>query len=356
VSTPSSSPPTQDARQSPAIRDGIPPSQALPECCPCPHCNRRFTGSSRKSNMSRHIRTKHGVPGSRAQEYFCSSQGCGKMFRRSDAKLNHERKEHPGLGRLSAVPRKPSNQAASCSPGMSTAQHTIPNQGGGTDNRIASGATKVIRRYRPKIARYFRDNDVSAPLTSMSMTARLQELSRQPSPSQRNPDEAINDMKPEDDIEEDATTMRRSLYCDGRTGMDEIRRQVLEGLSEAADLTYCPNCSDSQNDKNRCSNHQSFYSVRFNVTWGLRGFLQSQFGTRVPRIGSLVALTGSALYAQATTCSDYLQTTWPCSGAFFLSTLQTAVDSGGNLNDQKSGNSTGKASLPLLTPHFTTIA
>lgn len=34
------------------------------------------------------------------------------MFRRNDAKLNHERKEHPELGRLSAVRRKPLNQAA----------------------------------------------------------------------------------------------------------------------------------------------------------------------------------------------------------------------------------------------------
>ena len=267
-------------------------------------------------------------------------------------------------------------------------QHTTPNQGGGPDNRIASGAIGLIRRYRPKIARYFRDNAVSAPLTPMSMTARLQELSKQLSltekldlfgrvaSSRRDPDEAINDMQPEDDIEEYldnlapirdflvsgeafqnlATAMRRSLYCDDRTGMDEIRRQVLEGLSEATDLAYCLNCSDSQNDRKRCSNHQSFYSVRFNVMWGLQGFLQSQFGNRAPRIGSLVALTGSALYAQATTCSDYLQTTWPRSGAFFLSTLQTAVDSGGNLDNQKNGSSTGKASLPLLTPYIITIA
>ena len=273
-------------------------------------------------------------------------------------------------------------------------QHTTPNQGGGTDNRIASGAIKLICRCRPKIARYFRDNVVSAPLTSMSMTARLQELSRQLSltgkldlfgrlaPSRRGPDEAINNMQPEGDIEDNAndgeyldnltwirdflmsgeafqnlaTAMRRSLYCDDRTGMDEIRRQVLEVLSEAANLTYCPNCLDSQNDRKRCSNHQSFYSARFNVAWSLRGFLQSQFGNRAPRIGSLVALTGSALYAQATTCFDYLQTTWPRSGAFFLSTLQTAVDSGGNLDNQKNGNSTGKASFPLLTSYITTIA
>ena len=44
------------------------------------------------------------------------------MFRRSDAKLNHERKEHPGLGRLSAVPRRPFDQAATRGLDMSTPQ------------------------------------------------------------------------------------------------------------------------------------------------------------------------------------------------------------------------------------------
>lgn len=78
-----------------------------PAAVTCPHCNQIFTGTLRKSNMSRHIRTKHGAPGTRAREYLCSSRVCGKTFRRSDAKLNHERKEHPELGRLSAVTRRP---------------------------------------------------------------------------------------------------------------------------------------------------------------------------------------------------------------------------------------------------------
>ena len=81
---------------------------AIPsERCPYPDCSRTFRGSSRKGNMSRHILTKHGPSGGVAGEYPCSSIGCGKMFRRNDAKLNHERKEHPELGRLAAVPRNP---------------------------------------------------------------------------------------------------------------------------------------------------------------------------------------------------------------------------------------------------------
>jgi uncharacterized C2H2 Zn-finger protein len=78
-----------------------------PAALPCPHCGRKFTGDSKKGNMSRHIRTKHSVPGRLALEYSCTSVGCGKFFWRNDAKLNHERKEHPELGRMSAVPKKP---------------------------------------------------------------------------------------------------------------------------------------------------------------------------------------------------------------------------------------------------------
>jgi hypothetical protein len=269
-------------------------------------------------------------------------------------------------------------------------QHKQPHQAGGTDGRIASGAAKLIRRYRPKIARYFRDHAVSAPLTSKSMAVRLQELSKQlslaeklglfekTSSGRKDPNNVIGDVKLENGIEDDcengdeseyladlapirdflvsgkafqnlATAMRRSFYCDDRTGMDQITSQVLKGLAWA-DPTFCQNCSGSQDDGKRCGNHRSIYSVRFNVTWGLQDFLQSQFGNRVPRVGSLVALTGSALYAQATTCSDYLQTTWPRSGSFFLSTLQTTIDYGNKMGEKEHRRNRGKAFCPLYTP------
>ena len=77
------------------------PAAITSERCPYPDCGRTFVGLSRKGNMLRHIRTRHGAP-----KYLCSSVGCGKMFRRNDAKLNHERKKHPELGRMSAVPKK----------------------------------------------------------------------------------------------------------------------------------------------------------------------------------------------------------------------------------------------------------
>jgi hypothetical protein len=77
------------------------------ESCPYPDCNRTFGGSSRKGNMSRHIRTKHGVSGRVAREFPCASVECAKTFKRKDARLNHERKVHPELGRMSAVSGKP---------------------------------------------------------------------------------------------------------------------------------------------------------------------------------------------------------------------------------------------------------
>ena len=55
--------------------------------------------------------------------------------------------------------------------------------------------------------------------------------------------------------------------------------------------------------------------------------MQSQFGEYLPRIGSLVTLTGSALHTQATTCPAHLQKTWPNSGQSFLFALRAALDS-----------------------------
>ena len=76
------------------------------EPCPYPDCNRTFGGSSRKGNMSRHMQSKHGISGRVAREFPCVSVGCAKTFKRKDARLNHERKAHPELGQISAVPRK----------------------------------------------------------------------------------------------------------------------------------------------------------------------------------------------------------------------------------------------------------
>ena len=262
-------------------------------------------------------------------------------------------------------------------------QHKQPHQAMATDNRrIASGATKLIRRYRPKIARYFRNHAVSAPSNTKSMAERLQGLGKQLSLTEKlglfekvasgrtDADNALDDECDDGDegeymadiapirdflvsgkaFQDLAIAMRRSLYCDDRTSMDRIAYQILERLSEAGSAP-CPGCSGSKDDSEACSDHRPIYSVRFRVSWGLQEFLKSQFGNRAPRIGSLVALTGSALYAQATTCSEYLRTNWPRSGSFLLSMLQKTIDSSKGMGSKEHRDNTGEQGhLNFLTP------
>lgn len=243
-----------------------------------------------------------------------------------------------------------------------------------------------------------------APNATQSMAARLQDLSKQLSLAEKlslfdkliavrkYPDEylgdSLSDEENEDDLNEGeylanlghirdflflgepfkhlATAIRQTLYYDDRTKMAEIRRSILEGLSLAVrnNCQNCPSWSSHYNylrhpthpeNKKRSDNH-SFYSVSFNVEWDLLGFLRSQFDDRIPLLGSLVVLTGSALYAQATTCSDYLQNIWPHSGALFLSTLQTAVKSSPTTGIQSNTRqAVGKSiTFPLSVVHFPT--
>jgi hypothetical protein len=256
-------------------------------------------------------------------------------------------------------------------------QHKQPHQVCGANRRIASGAIKLIREYQPIIARYVHHHVVSPLLTSRSMAVRLQPLGKQTFLTENfglyekvaldrrggieecdDDDEGVYlaDLAPIRDFlvsgkafQNLAVAMRRSLYYDDRIGMGLIKDQILEELSRA-DPTSCRNCSDSQNDTNGCSDHRLVYDVRFNVKWSLQEFLRSQFENSVPLIGSLIALTGSALYAQATTCSNYLQTTWPRSGSFFLSTLQTTIDSSNTMGEREPRRITGKAYSPFYVP------
>lgn len=127
--------------------------------------------------------------------------------------------------------------------------------------------------------------------------------------------------------------MKQSFYHDDRRKMAEIHHLVLQQLSHATP-TYQANCSKDRHNSgqyidsagSRPGLHTDWYLVHFRVHWDLLGFLKSQFNDRVPDLSSLVALTGTALYAEATTCSNYLQKNWPNSGMLFLATLQTVVE------------------------------
>jgi hypothetical protein len=53
-------------------------------------------------------------------------------------------------------------------------------------------------------------------------------------------------------------------------------------------------------------------------------FMRSQYDT-IPPVASIVVLTGSVLYAQATTCGEYVQNNWPTSGPFLLRLLDETL-------------------------------
>lgn len=75
------------------------------------------------------------------------------------------------------------------------------------------------------------------------------------------------------------------------------------------------------------------FSASFNMQWNLREFMKEQFGDVCKRpVGSVIALTGTATRAQATTVEQYLNRYWPDSGPVLLECLQNSLDSDEEMN------------------------
>ena len=91
--------------------------------------------------------------------------------------------------------------------------------------------------------------------------------------------------------------------------MEEIKLSLLQGL-------------ELQENK-KC---HAFYKVE----WPLGAFIRSQNMDADTPIGRVVTITGSAVDCRATTCEEYLSTTWPSRGLRFLDLLQYALDSTDN--------------------------
>ncbi|EPE31811.1 hypothetical protein GLAREA_11893 [Glarea lozoyensis ATCC 20868] len=68
-------------------------------------------------------------------------------------------------------------------------------------------------------------------------------------------------------------------------------------------------------------------NIRLDIDWNLRKFMATQYGAdKCPKIGSIVAVTGSPLYCEATTCREYVSRNWPEVGPSLLSRLQDTFD------------------------------
>jgi hypothetical protein len=213
---------------------------------------------------------------------------------------------------------------------------------------ILAGATKLVQRYRCQIARYFRENVSSARITGTSLDTLLHGLGNPLSLPERlglsarlaashedftsaackypDDDEIMDDVDSEDEeeellanveavrkmlVENDAfcllaLELRRTLYNDDRSEMESIKTVMME------DSLLGPGSGS----------HQASFSMH----WPMADFMRGQYGEDIPRIGSVVVITGATLYAQATTCSEYVVATWPNTGAFFLTLLEAILN------------------------------
>jgi hypothetical protein len=63
------------------------------------------------------------------------------------------------------------------------------------------------------------------------------------------------------------------------------------------------------------------YYCSFDMDWSLAEYMRLQYGERFPGVGAVIVITGSALYAQATTCEKYIQQTWPKSEILLVQEL-----------------------------------
>ena len=76
--------------------------------------------------------------------------------------------------------------------------------------------------------------------------------------------------------------------------------------------------------RNRGSCHASV-----TMQWDVLNFMESQYhGNDSPNksIGAVITISGSALHAQAATCSEYVRQNWPSHGLEVLNAIQDAVD------------------------------
>jgi hypothetical protein len=197
---------------------------------------------------------------------------------------------------------------------------------GGPNRDILAGATNLVRPYKPCIARYFRDNVSTVPVTATLLDILLHSLGSQLSLPERlelsprlaasHEDSILSGLEDRDDDEimEDAESqdeedalfanlelvrntfvnndafrvlllkLRRTLYDDDRSEMERIKTVMME---------------DSLLGSGSGSHQASFI-----MHWPMADFMRSQYGEEIPRIGSVVVIIGSTLYAQATTCAE----------------------------------------------------
>lgn len=71
------------------------------------------------------------------------------------------------------------------------------------------------------------------------------------------------------------------------------------------------------------------YCTSLKIQWDILGFMEDQYRDHdFPNasLGQVITISGSAQYAQAATCSEYIRQNWPAHGSEILDALQDALD------------------------------
>ena len=100
-------------------------------------------------------------------------------------------------------------------------------------------------------------------------------------------------------------------FSEGTLGY--IRSQIIDGLP---------------------SSHDAHRTILLSVHSDIVGFMTGQFGETInpdATLGSVITLSGSALYAQAMTCESYVQFHWGLQGLGILKLLQDAMNNPGQV-------------------------
>jgi hypothetical protein len=116
---------------------------------------------------------------------------------------------------------------------------------------------------------------------------------------------------------------------DHRTTQANLQSDGDQGLSFASQFLF-PDYSKSEMGKIRDLSPWKYAGhspviKQYHVHWDLVGFMHTQFGDILPPVSSVVVLTGSAQHAYATTCGNYMKTTWPDTASYLLELLETML-------------------------------
>ncbi|KAF1838866.1 hypothetical protein BDW02DRAFT_575897 [Decorospora gaudefroyi] len=209
--------------------------------------------------------------------------------------------------------------------------------------QVLVGATRLIRRYRGQIARYFRENISSVPTTFSSLDPLLRSVgqqlsladtldlwSRTPATHEALLPNPFEDLEEEEIMENEAEDLLVDLELakDALVSSSAFRLLTLKLWQTLYndDLAEMESIKAVMAEDSLLAGRGGSPGANFTMHWSIVDYMRSQYGEEIPHIGCVVVITGSALYAQATTCAEYVVATWPDSGHFFLTLLQAMLE------------------------------